>query len=174
LGDTDCDSLSGCSGHGTCAENVCICQDGYGSSTDIMVYKSPKCDQRSCPAGRSWADVPTKSNTGHKLSECSDSGLCNRDNGICECFDGYDGSACERTECKDNCNNHGRCLSMKEAAVSTNALPLLCYPTKYSGNEATTTWDENMIHGCVCDSSWAVGYGNGERQIPEYYGSSCQ
>jgi hypothetical protein len=63
---------------------------------------------------------------------------------------------------------------MKEAAVSTNALPLLCYPTKYSGNEATTTWDENMIHGCVCDSSWAVGYGNGERQIPEYYGSSCQ
>ena len=111
---------------------------------------------------------------GHALAECSDAGICNRDNGICECFEGYDGAACEKTACLDNCNGHGRCLSMQEAATATNAVPLVCYPTKYEGNEATTTWDSDMIHGCVCDSSWSVGYGNGETQLGEWFGNACQ
>ena len=136
LGDTDCDSLGSCSGHGTCADNICSCQDGYGSVSDIMVFKSPKCDQRACPAGKSWGDVPTRTNVGHALAECSDGGICNRDNGMCECFEGFDGAACERTACLNDCNGHGRCLSMKEAATAANALPLLCFPTKYEGNEA--------------------------------------
>ena len=135
LGDTDCDSLGSCSGHGTCANNVCTCQDGYGSVSDIMVFKSPRCDQRACPAGRSWADVPTRSNAGHARAECSDSGICNRDNGQCQCFDGYGGRACERTTCKDDCSGHGRCVSMREAATMDHAMPLLCYPTKYEGDE---------------------------------------
>ena len=57
LGDTDCDSLGSCSGHGTCSENICTCQDGYGSATDTMIYKSPKCDQRACPPGKRYCFV---------------------------------------------------------------------------------------------------------------------
>ena len=27
--------------------------------------------------------------------------------------------------------------------------------------------------GCVCDSSWVVGLGSGERQEPEWFGADC-
>ena len=32
------------------------------------------------------------------MAECSNAGLCNRDTGKCECFDGYTGLACQRCE----------------------------------------------------------------------------
>ncbi|CAM9822350.1 unnamed protein product, partial [Discosporangium mesarthrocarpum] len=37
----------------------------------------------------------------------------------------------------------------------------------------TATWDEEKIYGCVCDSSWAVGLGDGETQEPEWFGPDC-
>jgi len=43
----------------------------------------------------------------------------------------------------------------------------------YGGSETTTTWDENKVDGCVCDSSWAVGYAAGETQATEWYGADC-
>jgi hypothetical protein len=43
----------------------------------------------------------------------------------------------------------------------TNALPL-SNVTTYTGFESTHTWDEDMVFGCVCDSSWTVGLGSGE------------
>lgn len=30
-----------------------------------------------------------------------------------------------------------------------------------------------MSFGCVCDSSWAVGLGNGETQQSEWFGPDC-
>lgn len=135
LADTDCDSIGGCSGHGECNENVCICEDGYGSVNDIAIFKSPKCDQRVCPSGRSWADVPSSPTEAHRLAECSDAGVCNRDNGQCECFEGYDGDACDHTACIKDCSGHGRCVSLREAAGLANAMPLRCYSTKYEGSE---------------------------------------
>jgi hypothetical protein len=35
------------------------------------------------------------------------------------------------------------------------------------------TWDEEKIFGCVCDSTWTVGLGSGQTQMPEYYGPDC-
>lgn len=35
------------------------------------------------------------------------------------------------------------------------------------------TWDEEMIYGCVCDSSWEVGLGFGQTQEPEWFGPDC-
>ena len=35
------------------------------------------------------------------------------------------------------------------------------------------TWDEDRIYGCLCDSSWAVGLGSGQRQEPEWFGPDC-
>ena len=41
------------------------------------------------------------------------------------------------------------------------------------GAEATTTWDENKIYGCVCDSSWTVGLASGQTQQPEWFEPDC-
>jgi hypothetical protein len=57
-------------------------------------------------------------------------------------------------------------------AVEPNALPF-GGNYGYGGSEVTTTWDENKIFGCVCDSSWVVGYGPGQYQQPEYFGADC-
>ena len=37
--------------------------------------------------------------TGHEYAECSNKGFCNRDNGMCDCLTGYEGSACQRMSC---------------------------------------------------------------------------
>jgi hypothetical protein len=57
-------------------------------------------------------------------------------------------------------------------ATMTNALPL-SNTTTYTGSDDYTTWDEEMIYGCVCDSSWTVGLASGLTQDPEYFGADC-
>jgi len=57
-------------------------------------------------------------------------------------------------------------------ASLSEALPLNNLTT-YQGFPDSTTWDEEMIYGCVCDSEWTVGLGSGERQEPEWFGPDC-
>jgi hypothetical protein len=40
-------------------------------------------------------------------------------------------------------------------------------------SQDTTTWDENRIFGCICDSTWTVGLASGQTQQPEYFGPDC-
>jgi hypothetical protein len=49
-----CSHLTDCSGHGTCdaANSRCLCYNGYGSASDIALYKSPDCSLRALPASR--------------------------------------------------------------------------------------------------------------------------
>jgi len=167
-----------CNAHGTCTSSTqsCSCYDGWGSDTDITNYRSPDCSTRVCPAGLAWVDVPTAATTAHALAECSNKGVCDRGTGRCTCFSGFEGAACERMACPSRnaqeCSGHGVCVSMKRMATMTNALPLSA-ATTYTGDESATTWDENKIFGCVCDSSWTVGLGSGQYQQPEYFGPDC-
>jgi hypothetical protein len=175
--DSDCATLNFCSGHGTCdtSTNICTCIDGYGSLTDISsVPKSPKCDMRVCPVGRAWTDVPTSATKAHALAECSNQGICDRDQGKCECFEPFEGPACGRMKCPKDCSGHGRCVSMREMARMANAFPLSCNDTYYEGFEDEHTWDSDKLFGCVCDSTWPVGYGNGQRQLAEWHGRACE
>jgi hypothetical protein len=163
-----------CNGHGTClnSTSTCACYDGWGSSADISFYKAPDCSLRVCPSDRAWADIPTGPTTAHAVMECSNRGVCDRTTGICNCFTGFTGSACQRMACPNDCSGHGVCLSMKQLARTSNALPL-APNTYYEGAENGATWDENKVYGCVCDSSWAVGLGDGETQEPEWFGPDC-
>jgi hypothetical protein len=61
---------------------------------------------------------------------------------------------------------------LKQMARMSNALPL-SPNTYYEAAEDGSTWDEDMIYGCVCDSSWTVGLGAGEVQEPEWFGPDC-
>mmetsp|Transcript_56902 Transcript_56902/g.169812 ORF Transcript_56902/g.169812 Transcript_56902/m.169812 type:complete len:164 (+) Transcript_56902:304-795(+) len=131
-----CSSLSACSGHGTCnpTTDQCSCDPGWGASTDVAYYKAPDCSLRTCQSGRAWADVPTASNSAHKLAECSNKGTCDRTAGVCNCYPGFEGGACERMKCPNDCSGHGQCLPVKQMATLSNALPL-SPTTTYTGLE---------------------------------------
>ncbi|CAM9876706.1 unnamed protein product [Ectocarpus sp. 12 AP-2014] len=183
-GNAGCSLFNWCNGHGTCntGTRTCTCYEGWGADTDLTLYRAADCSARVCPAGKAWGDVPTGSLSAHQEQECSGRGLCDRDSGECECFDGFTGAACERSGCPDDCSDHGRCVNMKALAVTSDALPLsnACrhmfqtfYPPKRAGEDDTVTWDEEMIFGCVCDSKWEVGLGAGQTQEPEWFGPDC-
>lgn len=123
---SDCAMLNDCNGHGTCnlATSTCSCYEGWGASTDVTLYRAPDCSARSCPSFKAWADVPSAYNVAHAVAECSNRGTCNRVTGVCTCFDGFTGSACEKSRCPNDCSGHGICTSIKQMARMSNALPL--------------------------------------------------
>ncbi|KAG5176842.1 hypothetical protein JKP88DRAFT_334362 [Tribonema minus] len=170
-----CDQHNNCNGHGVCSQQdaVCLCYEGWGADSDISLYKAQDCSARVCPSGPAWGDVPTAKYTAHAALECSGMGLCDRDSGVCRCFTGFEGDACQRMACPNNCSGHGRCMSLKNMVNEPNALPLSSNAHEYGGDELATTWDEDRIFGCVCDSSWAVGLKATETQAVEWFGPDC-
>ena len=130
-----------CSGHGTCDTNTkaCSCLDGFGSASDVAVYKSPDCSLRTCPAGPSLSDVPVAFNEAHKLAECSNAGLCDRTTGKCLCRDLFTGKACQHIKCPKDCSGHGQCKTMArlaqggyQGAVRTESLRAIVPGTRWS------------------------------------------
>ena len=79
---------------------------------------------------------------GHFYMECSNRGHCDRKTGQCDCFPGYSGEACRRTECPEDCSGHGRCQTVAQQA----------------GSFTYTLWDADMSRSCVCDPGW-TGHG---------------
>jgi hypothetical protein len=51
-----------------------------------------------CPSGPAWADKAYADDKAHTVAECSNAGICNRQTGSCQCFTGYTGAACQRSE----------------------------------------------------------------------------
>jgi len=137
--DARCANL--CSGHGSCdIYSRCNCYEGYTGGD---------CSERICPFGPAWADEAIATDVAHIESECSNRGLCNRRTGECDCMDGFTGIACERTECADDCNRHGRCLSLYDFAKDY-------YDDKTSENFAYEyIWDAHMMYGCICDEGYS-------------------
>ena len=70
----------------------------------------------------------------HFYAECSNKGECDVINGICECYPGYDGSACNRNSCPEDCNGHGTCKNYEGSS--------------YVG------WDIEATTYCDCDPRW--------------------
>lgn len=130
--------LNNCNGHGTCENttSTCACYDGWGASTDVTFYRAPDCSLRSCPSDRAWADLPISATQAHQFMECSNRGVCDRSSGECKCFDGFTGNACQRSKCPNDCSGHGVCLSMKQLARMSAALPL-GPNTYYEGDEVS-------------------------------------
>jgi hypothetical protein len=85
-------------------------------------------------------------NTAHYYMECSNKGICDRKTGECECFDGYDGTACQRASCPNDCSGHGTCETIAELAADD-------FSNVYA------LWDADKTMGCKCD--------------PDYSGADC-
>lgn len=47
-----CAALGDCNSHGKCiaANKTCECFDGWGSASDVSVYKAADCSKRACAA----------------------------------------------------------------------------------------------------------------------------
>jgi hypothetical protein len=82
------------------------------------------------------------SHTAHYYMECSNKGVCDRKTGECECFDGYDGAACQRASCPNDCSGHGTCKSISALAEAD-------FSNVYA------LWDKDASMGCDCDAGYS-------------------
>jgi len=84
-------------------------------------------------------------NTAHNFQECSNKGICDREAGECQCFDGYEGSSCQRASCPASksgvCSGHGTCRTISALAESD-------YDNHYR------LWDSEITLGCECDAGY--------------------
>mmetsp|Transcript_93616 Transcript_93616/g.183563 ORF Transcript_93616/g.183563 Transcript_93616/m.183563 type:complete len:367 (+) Transcript_93616:40-1140(+) len=147
----NCDN--NCSGHGTCmVDEVCSCYDNWGVGLN---HDSGDCSDRICPFELAWVDTPDSSGTFHRYAECAGRGICNRGTGECACFDGYEGKACQRTTCPNDCSGHGTCEYIQDLAFSADwNTDQLEY---FKGGQLTfdyNNWDTRKTRGCVCDATY--------------------
>lgn len=84
--------------------------------------------------------MAVRSNEGHFHAECSAAGICDRSTGQCECFAGFEGSACNRTVCPNSCSGHGVCRTIAET------LP--------ADIEYYKLWEATKFQRCVCDGGY--------------------
>jgi len=111
--------------------------------TDSFVYPYGTNEQFPDMAG---TDGNVIDNTGHYYMECSNKGLCDRGAGVCECFPGYEGSACQRASCPVGdggmCSGHGTCHTIREIA-------------DYDNHNIYELWDKHASMGCMCDAGYS-------------------
>ena len=125
-----------CNSHGSCGDyDRCSC---FSDVNGRPFFTNADCSERACPIGNAFFGTVLKANDIHSIEECSNKGKCDRTNGICICFYGFEGLACERTICPNQCNLNGYCMTQQELADDAKR--------KYS-----TPWDSSKIVGCVCD-----------------------
>jgi len=144
-----CDNA--CSGHGVCmTDDVCKCYDNWGIGQS---HDSGDCSDRICPFELAWVDTPDKKGRFHKYAECAGRGICSRDTGECTCFDGYEGKACQRTSCPNDCSGHGTCEYISDLGFAATWGD---YSNRYFSLDQKTfpyhQWDNAKTRGCVCDS----------------------
>ena len=149
-----------CSGHGECQpepKDSCKCHtrresyDEYGTSVaDMDAWTGADCSLRTCPKGKAWAAAPQNDDDHEQMVECSGKGTCDRKTGECECFDGFNGEACRRTACPNECNGHGICQSLEKFAKD--------YVPAQTDSDITaeydTAWDAKYSFGCKCDDGY--------------------
>merc|ERR1719375_1630748 len=97
---------NGCSGHGSCGGNdKCTC---YTRPSGEPAWSGHDCSARTCPTGKAWVATATAANEAHPSAECS-------------CFDNYEGIACERTVCPNDCSGRGICYTENSLASIAGA-----------------------------------------------------
>ena len=79
----------------------------------------------------------------HYYMECSNKGICDRTTGQCDCYDGYDGTACQRASCPNDCSGHGTCETISELAFDN-------FENVYA------LWDKDATMGCACDAGYTA------------------
>lgn len=93
-----------------------------------------------------------------QTSECSNRGRCNRENGLCECLEGYSGDSCEMHNCPSTggivCSGKGICVSeyeyQTEHMKSCNSIN--CNKLSIKEEDIPYLKRNNM---CICESGYS-------------------
>jgi hypothetical protein len=189
-----------CSGHGTCGgHDMCTCYANYQGNdcSERTCYfalahvDTPKGDLNGdgivsgplttvitgsevYPWGTTEQYPNAHAHEGHFYSECANKGLCDRMTGVCNCFDGYTGTACARMACPNECSGHGTCETIKELAEMADFDSQMSdtpttrvagsanhhsYDAKIEESYAYSLWDSDKTMACKCD--------------PAFFGADC-
>ena len=189
-----------CSGNGYCGpDEVCTCFPGWGMDgefpyssrawsflclltiTNSLLPLLPPlttgqaggdCSSRFCPYELAWVDSPDANGRHHKYVECAGKGTCNRSTGECGCFPGYEGKACARQSCPNECSGHGTCEFMKDLTYG------IVYNEYHDGTSLelsglgsgakkfdSASFDMDRARACVCDPGW-TGITCADRMCP--------
>lgn len=94
----------------------------------------------STPAKTNDKDFAFLVNTAgaHPQVECSGRGACDRNTGVCKCDEGYQGSACQRRTCPNNCSGKGKCLPLSDVTNPQNK----------------DVYGQDIIYACKCDGGY--------------------
>lgn len=189
-----------CSGHGTCGpKDECNCYPNWQAADcsertcpfGLSFVDTPQGDLNhdgavsDATVAVQWSNVNTwerfpnvagsqyvaRRNEAHFYVECSNKGFCNRESGLCECFEGYEGSSCQRTTCPSDCSGHGVCRTVEEIAAGSLNKKLVDRGQSFdiwSGVETSFTynlWDGDKNQACVCDFGYS-GFDCSMRECP--------
>lgn len=111
-----------------CAVVLCKCIfESWLGCIHLFVYR-----------GKAWAGSVVNANDMHPLMTCSNKGTCDTKLGFCQCFPNFEGVACERAVCPNECSLNGVCYTQKQLAHA-------------AGRTYSTPWDASKELGCVCD-----------------------
>lgn len=166
-----------CNGKGyvNATDGLCVCITGFHGAG---------CEYRHCPFGTSWLARPVESDVRNMPNvPCSDMGYCNILTGRCECRDGFEGRACERTACPTSFDF----TLQPEVEVDPGLVSLFltsaeqvgqdfsfaihcsghgqCKTMREMGNDFDgvtlirpsinyNNWEADKLQGCICDEGW--------------------
>lgn len=112
------------------------------------------------PTDATKGGFAAQDNEGHFYMECSGKGECDRNTGRCKCYEGYTGSACQRSTCANDCSGHGLCRTLREVAAGA----LSRRATGSDGGNLIMTgvresfdynlWDADKHQMCICDPGY--------------------
>eukprot|EP00924_Labyrinthula_sp_SR-Ha-C_P008658 augustus_masked-scaffold_37-processed-gene-2.24-mRNA-1 protein AED:0.20 eAED:0.20 QI:0/-1/0/1/-1/1/1/0/660 len=124
--------------------------DSTQYSDDYRFSSSAYYLQSDAHPGGTWESWPsthsTSNDEGHFYMECSNRGICDRQTGLCTCFNGYEGASCRRSVCPNDCSENGICLTVNELLADHNS--------ENSGSRVYTLWDGDMAQMCKCDPGY--------------------
>ncbi len=106
----------------------------------------------SCPEGVAWADKAYANDQAHQTAVCSNAGTCDHFSGTCSCYEGFTGTACQRSKCPNACSGRGRCASLRDISVYRG--PDYDTAVSTAGDGLGTeykNWDKDSIQMCDCD-----------------------